>query len=79
MKILFLGDVFGKTGRQKLEQEFPNLKSKYPADLIIANVENAAHGRGVRQSDLDFFQDLGIQVFTSGNHIFQTKEAAEVL
>lgn len=70
LKILFFGDIFGKLGRKGLKKILPELKSEYQPDLIIANVENLAHGRGITDSTIKELEDIGIEVFTSGNHVW---------
>jgi metallophosphoesterase (TIGR00282 family) len=80
-KILFFGDIMGKPGRHALAQVLPSLREEYSPDLVIANVENLAHGKGVTLPTLKELEDLGVDVFTSGNHVFdkapQAKEAFE--
>jgi 2',3'-cyclic-nucleotide 2'-phosphodiesterase len=73
-KILFFGDVVGKPGRQGLAQVLPMLKEEYEPDVVIANVENMAHGKGVTPSTMKELADLGINAFTSGNHVFSKGE-----
>lgn len=75
MNIFFIGDIFGKAGRKILEKHLPQLIKNKKSDLVIANVENVAHGRGTRQKDVDFLKNLGVHVFTGGNHTFDTKDA----
>lgn len=70
-KILFIPDIVGKIGRNTIRQELPKLKKKYQPDVIIANAENSAHGIGATQKILDELKELGIDVFTSGNHIWE--------
>jgi metallophosphoesterase (TIGR00282 family) len=70
--VLFFGDVIGKPGRtivNKYLSENPKV-----ADLIIANIENVAHGFGVTQGHLLELKNMGIEVFTGGNHTFDRKE-----
>lgn len=74
MKILFFGDIVGKAGRRAVAKLLPELKEKHRPDLVMANVENAAHGVGVTPKILQELSDLGIQFFTSGNHIFDKAE-----
>lgn len=74
MKILFIGDIVGSIGREALESYLPRLKRKYAPDVIIANGENAAAGRGITKS---IYQDLlfmGVDVVTMGNHTWDQKE-----
>ncbi|MBY0360230.1 MAG: TIGR00282 family metallophosphoesterase [Candidatus Obscuribacterales bacterium] len=72
VKILFFGDIIGKPGRRGLCSFLKTQTTK--ADLIIANVENAAHGFGVQEQHLSELEAAGIQVFTGGNHTFDRKE-----
>ena len=74
MKVLFLGDIFGNPGRTVISRELPKLIKKHGADLVIANGENAAGGIGIHPGIADFLLDAGIDVITSGNHIYKKKE-----
>jgi hypothetical protein len=74
MKILIIGDVFGEPGRMAIKQRLPELKKTLGLDFVIANVENAAHGRGVTPRIIDELQGAGVNAFTSGNHIWDNKE-----
>lgn len=80
-KILFIGDIVGKPGRKILSQVLPMWKEKYKPDVVIVNVENLAHGKGVTLGTLAEIDSLGIDCYTSGNHIFdkddQIKECFE--
>jgi metallophosphoesterase (TIGR00282 family) len=69
-KILFFGDIMGKPGRQALAQVLPSWREEHQPDVVIANVENLAHGKGVTEGTLTELSNLGIDVFTSGNHVF---------
>jgi 2',3'-cyclic-nucleotide 2'-phosphodiesterase len=68
MKILFFGDIVGSIGRSAVVKALPSLKDKYSPDLIIANVENLAHGAGVTVKTLNELVDAGVDAFTGGNH-----------
>lgn len=74
MNVLFLGDIVGKPGRDALRKVLPHLKSKHNPDFIIANGENAAHGRGITSSIVKELLDLGVQGITMGNHTWDNKE-----
>ncbi len=74
MKVLFLGDIFGNPGRTCISRELPKLVHKHRADIVIANGENAAGGIGINPAIADFLLDAGIDVITSGNHIYKKKE-----
>lgn len=72
MKLLFFGDVIGKPGRRALNAY---LKSgAVEADLVIANVENAAHGFGVQETHISELSQSGVMVFSGGNHSFDRRE-----
>jgi metallophosphoesterase (TIGR00282 family) len=74
MKILFIGDTVGKAGRTIVRQHLKDLQEEYQVDLTILNCENAAAGFGVTPKIADEFFDWGIDVLTSGNHIWDKKE-----
>lgn len=79
MNILMIGDVFSSGGRKKLTEELPNIVKEEKIDFIVVNGENVSHGRGISKKHYDFFKDLGVDVITSGNHIFKVKETAEYI
>ncbi|MFH2104738.1 MAG: TIGR00282 family metallophosphoesterase [Parcubacteria group bacterium] len=79
MKILFLGDIVGKGGRQAVKKVLPDWREKYQPDFVIANGENLAHGAGVTEKTIQEMTEAGIDAFTSGNHIFQNKQGVDVL
>jgi len=74
MKILFIGDTVGKAGRTIVHQHLKYLKEELSVDLTILNCENAAAGFGITPKIADEFFDWGIDVLTSGNHIWDKKE-----
>lgn len=74
MKILFIGDVFGEPGRLAIKKSLPGLRQELKLDFVIANVENAAHGKGVTPRMIEELQSYGVSAFTSGNHIWDQKE-----
>ena len=75
MKVLFIGDVFGKPGRQAVSELLPLVIRKYgPFEAIIANGENAAGGKGVTKPIIKSFWELGINVVTTGNHVWAQRE-----
>ncbi len=76
MKILFIGDIIGKYGRKITGYFLPALKEEYSPDLIIANCENSAHGYGITEKIYKELLEMGIDVFTMGNHIWDKKELA---
>jgi metallophosphoesterase (TIGR00282 family) len=79
IKILFLGDIFGRIGRQGVIKLLPELKKQYKPDLIIANAENLAHGHGITINSLKEMTEAGIDFFTSGNHIFDKPDGEFIL
>lgn len=74
MNILFIGDVFSSIGREMLETYLPQIKDKYDIDVVIANVENATHGKGLIKKHYEEFLFQGISLMTMGNHTFAKKE-----
>jgi len=74
MNILFIGDIFGEPGRRIVRDLLPVLIAEIGPDLIIANGENSAHGFGITPNQVDELLDLGIDVLTGGNHIWDRKE-----
>jgi metallophosphoesterase (TIGR00282 family) len=74
MHILMVGDVYGEPGRAALQQLLPGLKEAHRIDLTVVNVENAAGGFGVTPQLCRGFLELGVDVMTSGNHIWDRKE-----
>jgi metallophosphoesterase (TIGR00282 family) len=74
MKILMLGDVVGEPGRRLVEEHVPPLRRETGADFVIINGENAAHGHGISESIArEWFDKLGVDVITTGNHAFDVK------
>lgn len=74
MKILFLGDVMGRAGRKALETGLAGLRARFSPDVVVLNAENAAAGRGVTLKIAQAFFALGVDVLTSGNHIWNQKD-----
>ena len=74
MKIVFLGDVVGRSGREAVLKHLPQIKDELKPDLIVINVENAAGGFGITESICQDFFDAGVGVLTSGNHIWDQKK-----
>ena len=73
MTFLFIGDIVGAAGRAAVQILAPKLRKKYQPDLVIANVENLAHGKGVTETTLAEMRTAGIDYCTGGNHIFAKK------
>ena len=79
MRILGIGDVIGKPGRRALGIVLPQLRQEHAVDLIIANGENVAGGLGITVSTLNELYDAGVDVVTSGNHVWHHREILELL
>lgn len=74
MKVLFLGDIFGKPGRNALKKELAPLVEKENVDVVVANGENASGGLGITPQICETLLGMGIDIITSGNHIYKKKE-----
>jgi metallophosphoesterase (TIGR00282 family) len=77
VRILFIGDIFGRPGRTIVKDRLPGLVREHAIDLIIANGENAAAGFGITPSLAEDLFELGIDVITTGNHIWDKREIVE--
>jgi len=76
VNILFIGDIVGKPGRKMVKKYLPILKEKYKIDYVIANYENLAHGFGITIPVYNEMKNVGIDIFTGGNHTFDRKKDA---
>ncbi len=74
MRILFLGDIVGRTGRDALEKALPELKKQLRPDIVIVNGENAAHGIGITEKICQSFYEWGTNIITTGNHVWDQRE-----
>lgn len=74
ISVLFFGDVVGKSGRRILHKNLAGLKKKYNCDFVMANGENASGGLGITPDTAEEFYMMGVDVITSGNHIWRHKE-----
>jgi metallophosphoesterase (TIGR00282 family) len=74
MNILFIGDIVGAPGRRVLSELLPRAVDRYSIDLVVANGENASGGIGITPQVADQFLSQGVDVLTSGNHIWKHKE-----
>ena len=79
MKVLFIGDIVGSIGRATVEKYLPRLKKKYEPDVVIANGENAAAGRGITRKIYHQLLQMGVDVITMGNHTWDNKEIFEFI
>lgn len=74
MRVLMIGDVIGRPGRRAVQALLPGLRDEYGIDLVVANGENAAGGFGLTVEIAQELFDYGVDVITSGNHIWDQKE-----
>lgn len=74
MRILFIGDIVGEPGRRAVRELVPALEAKHGLEFVIANAENVAGGSGVTPSLADELFESGVDVITSGDHIWNKKE-----
>jgi len=79
MKILLIGDIVGRPGRVVVERTVMSLRDECQIDLVVANCENAAGGAGITPAIADDLFCAGVDVLTSGNHVWKRKEAFELL
>jgi hypothetical protein len=77
MRILFVGDVFGRPGRTIVKERLKNLVAAERADLLIVNGENAAAGFGITPQIIDELFELDVDVITTGNHVWDKRELIE--
>lgn len=79
LKIVYCGDVVGRAGRDAVYNNLSLMRERYRADVIVVNVENAAHGFGVTPGIARDFLDRGADVLTTGNHVWQQREIVPFL
>src|SRR5207244_4613308 len=78
-RILFIGDIFGKPGREIARRAIPALIERESLDYVIANVENSAAGFGVTGDIADTILGYGVDAMTSGNHVWDKKEVLDYI
>lgn len=74
MRLIFLGDVLGRTGREAVSRVLPQLRQRYQPDCVVVNGENATHGFGLSAEHYQLLRDSGADVVTLGNHAFDQRE-----
>jgi len=74
VRILFIGDVVGRAGRRAVREVLPLLKREEEIDFVVANGENAAGGIGITPEKAEELLSMGVDVITSGNHIWKKRE-----
>lgn len=79
MKAIIIGDVVGKPGRTVLTQTLGRLRDQHEAEFVVANVENAAAGAGIIPRVAEEILNAGVDVMTSGNHIYDKKEGVQYI
>jgi 2',3'-cyclic-nucleotide 2'-phosphodiesterase len=79
MKLLMIGDIMGKPGRKLVEMFLPRLIQEHNLELVVANGENVAHGNGITAELADELFRTGVDVITSGNHIWDKKEVFDII
>ena len=80
MKILFLGDIVGNSGCKAIKENLPNIIKKKKIDFVIVNGENAAQdGMGITENNTNELLNSGIDVITTGNHVWDQKETYELI
>jgi metallophosphoesterase (TIGR00282 family) len=79
MRLLFIGDVCGKEGRVGLAAALPELRERHSPDLVVANGENTAGGVGITRKTAEDLFSMGVDVITTGNHVYKHREVYEFL
>src|SRR5215471_4286863 len=79
MKILFIGDIVGEPGRRAVKHLVPILRERHALDAVIANGENSAGGSGITPATAQEIFKAGVDIITSGDHLWDQKEVAELL
>ena len=75
MRVLFIGDIVGRPGRAGLAAVMPDLRRRHSPDLVIANGENSAGGLGITEKTANEMFDIGMDVITTGNHVYRHRDA----
>ncbi len=79
MKILFIGDIVGNPGREAVRGLLPGLQKEHKLDFVVANAENAAGGSGITPGVAQELFEAGVNVLTSGDHIWKKREIFEII
>ena len=79
MRVLMIGDIVGKPGRRAVSTLLPGIKNEYGVDFVVANGENAAGGFGITPQTAEQLLSAGVDVITTGNHIWDQQEIIEYL
>lgn len=79
MKVLYIGDVVGKSGRKAVEDHLPRVREQLGLDFVVVNGENSAHGFGITGPICESLFELGVDVITTGNHAWDQREIIEYM
>jgi len=79
VRVLFIADIVGSPGRDGLAAAMPELRQRYSPDLVIANGENSAGGLGITEKTANALFEIGVDVITTGNHVYRHRQAYEFL
>ena len=79
VKLLFIADIVGQPGRRAVKELVPKLREKYKLDVVVANGENSAGGSGITTKTAEEIFAAGVDVITSGDHLWDQKEVMELL
>jgi 2',3'-cyclic-nucleotide 2'-phosphodiesterase len=79
VRVLFIGDVVGSPGRAGLASAMPGIRERHAPDLVIANGENSAGGLGITEKTANELFEAGVDVITTGNHVYRHRGAYEFL
>ena len=79
MNIIFFGDTFGKAGRNAIKNFLPKFKKEHDIDIAIANCENITNGRGASERKIKEMIECGIDLFSSGNHLWDQRKELEFI
>jgi metallophosphoesterase (TIGR00282 family) len=79
VRLLFIGDIVGRPGRAGLAAAMPELRLRHSPDLVIANGENSAGGLGITERTATELFEMGVDVITTGNHVYRHRDAYEFL
>ena len=79
MRILYLGDIMGRSGRTAVIKRLPDLRALLQIDFVVACGENAAHGFGITAKICEAFFDAGVDVITTGNHAWDQREIIDYI
>lgn len=79
LNVLFIGDIFGKSGLEKVANELKQIKEKYKIHFVIAQAENVSGRKGMSIQDFNELKKIGVNAFTLGNHVWAKKEIYEII